>query len=1385
MTNDIVNLYRTNSDATTISENSNEEDVNLKKHVRSFSSPPPSSLPQRLTRSLSQPLIQDISVPRSQTFQRSSSVAYPSATLSDQPSRSEHDDDIRIPEQVETEDISTQMPVSHHKPKQPSPRRDTDAYSSLNKISNQSSYQPSTEVNPSSFQQPGRRTLRQRNPKQQNPYSYESARYQRILTKNGWEDALVKNSIAANKGAYERKVEEDEFEIDGWLQMSPGEKEKVLARRRHRAEKREHQKRIVETYGGTLSSSDDDIAIPISSKKRNTSRKSNDYIKKRNLAFSSSSEGSDKASDNDEKMKSPNINRSDAKQSGDESDDDILDAQRKAFLFKSMPAVFAKRAIADLRLMQKEKQMAKRKPKSTHSSIPSPEVENNDDERKAIPGFSRTRMSNGANILDPLLLGDEESDSDVNDNSKVIDISSNDEDDKLSQLQDRNEDIGHWLVSDDDLDTIQGVGGDLIDTMLTRATKSHPSRKSYKKGKDSSQVPRKRRRVQKQQKIPFLPTVEKDNHPKTTKRNSLDIPPKGNINTIYKPRKTSKTSRSKQLGQIARNSSTRKHQSKPKVVVQLNNHDDSADNMLPNKNTYTDKAINGTEMPTNAPEGWNKLSKSSIDFGIKPLPSFARFSETRDIATGYFHQMLNSAASIRGQSIIPFYGFNISLTHDTSTGEVIRRSSTIFDEAFKNISNDLHLKDFKEAFQFLCLYAALILKSEPESFHDFRNTILDQVDQLNNRITSISDDSQPSDNMILEINFFAVEFLFRTMNQDESNDALETAYMRLVEQLLDIGLLTGRSLRELKDLNNVRILQDRTLELLVVSLHLAPIIFEGSTLWDVVEPTIKKLLGDSNYHAIVECEIIWYACIGISVISQLSITGLSASSTSIVNSNWSLVHAAINKLDFNCQTENTIMNRASTSRDHYIKTIYIRCFLLVSDWNWKFDDDASITIKLFDILNTRKLQDFLIEKIHDFPSFVREYNDDLNNVYEKQDTSFHLLLKLIRKSVIGIRENIQLNEKKQIKFVNRFISRVSPTRVVALSKSVQASIGELSILINHYSLVLILLHVQPSSAKPRLAQAKSFCTFSEVDWSSRKVIIRAMMYMVIIYRHHSLDITALMDWFAELIDVLLNELNVVEKIISSTDIEQYNMNKSLRNKKEIVVTLRMILRSFQHIIVTPSLDKGWTKNILESPLALTSDIGIEVIKCVETFLDMRRHAMPVSTRKTYEETAEDDNDDDEFEMFDLDINDPHLNKLLGEEVDVDPLQLKDEEFAQIIKAHISPAIHKLLSNIHIPNEDGTCPSDERPFYVEKLINCWAGCAHVLVQHDLTDWSTYMLYGSESYRRISNESARRNVGRVFLENIKILDPSAYPVGCPQLIFITTDDIIQRVLELYEK
>ena len=44
-----------------------------------------------------------------------------------------------------------------------------------------------------------------------------------------------------------------------------------------------------------------------------------------------------------------------------------------------------------------------------------------------------------------------------------------------------------------------------------------------------------------------------------------------------------------------------------------------------------------------------------------------------------------------------------------------------------------------------------------------------------------------------------------------------------------------------------------------------------------------------------------------------------------------------------------------------------------------------------------------------------------------------------------------------------------------------------------------------------------------------------------------------------------------------------------------------------------------------------------------------------------------------------------------------------------------------------------------------------------------DWSSYFLYGSESYRRISDAEGRQNVGIRFLEWLKSLDPHAYTVS----------------------
>ena len=83
---------------------------------------------------------------------------------------------------------------------------------------------------------------------------------------------------------------------------------------------------------------------------------------------------------------------------------------------------------------------------------------------------------------------------------------------------------------------------------------------------------------------------------------------------------------------------------------------------------------------------------------------------------------------------------------------------------------------------------------------------------------------------------------------------------------------------------------------------------------------------------------------------------------------------------------------------------------------------------------------------------------------------------------------------------------------------------------------------------------------------------------------------------------------------------------------------------------------------MESPLALTPDIGLEVVKCVETFLDMRCEALPKSNFPEQQ-----DDEDDDYGMFDFDLNDPKLNELLGANVVEDPAINQDNEFAQVSK----------------------------------------------------------------------------------------------------------------------
>ncbi|UTT94538.1 hypothetical protein NDA17_001139 [Ustilago hordei] len=237
----------------------------------------------------------------------------------------------------------------------------------------------------------------------------------------------------------------------------------------------------------------------------------------------------------------------------------------------------------------------------------------------------------------------------------------------------------------------------------------------------------------------------------------------------------------------------------------------------------------------------------------------------------------------------------------------------------------------------------------------------------------------------------------------------------------------------------------------------------------------------------------------------------------------------------------------------------------------------------------------------------------------------------------------------------------------------------------------------------------------------------------------------------------------------------------------------------------------------------------------------------VHSRDQAQQAGNEESQDSFAELFeaddDFDFEDPMLAKLLdggevrpatGGDLSNGPAETAaaerrkwDREFGYLIKKTISPSLFQLLSNVYHPDrrmeaaatgsvvmrlgvtERLTDPSFDMPGeasrtsasrrkmdqlvkaaearqFLELVVDCWAGCAHVLVSNGLREWSSYLGFGNESWKRIDDPIGRRDVGLRFLQNVVSLDPSAverkeYEV---ELIAVWIQTAVARVLSVQD-
>ena len=131
--------------------------------------------------------------------------------------------------------------------------------------------------------------------------------------------------------------------------------------------------------------------------------------------------------------------------------------------------------------------------------------------------------------------------------------------------------------------------------------------------------------------------------------------------------------------------------------------------------------------------------------------------------------------------------------------------------------------------------------------------------------------------------------------------------------------------------------------------------------------------------------------------------------------------------------------------------------------------------------------------------------------------------------------------------------------------------------------------------------------------------------------------------------------------------------------------------------------------------------GIEIQRLVQTFLNVRAAYMPNPRRPTIHAATEDSQESqDYFGMFDIDLDDPDLQAALGDEAEspeVKEVYRKDKLLAEVVQKTVINGIFKLVMK-RVTDVPAGASRELVHFDLDKWIDCWVGCAQIVVHNGL-------------------------------------------------------------------
>ncbi|BGP19854.1 hypothetical protein JCM10213v2_007985 [Rhodosporidiobolus nylandii] len=836
-------------------------------------------------------------------------------------------------------------------------------------------------------------------------------------------------------------------------------------------------------------------------------------------------------------------------------------------------------------------------------------------------------------------------------------------------------------------------------------------------------------------------------------------------------------------------------------------------------------------------ETWATFGKFSHDFGISRLASGVQLdSPDSFVKNGHLFSLVDPAGLPSSAFFADTLAFSLSslAAPDAVSALLPPLCDAIFDSLSPVGGQDeanLPLGEIGAALRFFGHYVSTQLPTSASSERSSLGTsLLAQLDRLGSRLDAVAGSGAAAKTLRrsrILLAWYAVDLAARLQRvcgpelvTSERLLRLATALIRrLVQHRADRTMKSLRAVMESASeasLNVADVTVEAWLGLISLALKASEFgeaAFGQGDLWRIALEETRATLGLAASTALGAGEVLSYTTMMLCAISQFSPSGISTS-TPRLQAFWPAAMQTLEAIQpaALAAPDHALSSTAVARRDRYLWTLFARCLVFVERWGWSINGREELLPRLFDLLNARRLSDLTTETRGDIPAFLQnlaEFGDV--RLDPSADTAFSIFLKLVIAAARTIPSSTDAEKRRYSAQLTRLFVRLAPMSSSTWSRTSSELTRSPSILVNHYSLHLTFAMLLPSAAAQRVEHARRLLDFANVDEEARKTCIRAILHFGLAFRYGELSLAPVVEWFGEVMSTLSKEYVEVERQRRKEE-GRWAKDRSRPTSGDPLwlraIMITMVLRAVQVALRwkkqgnedqaypdTALLHPAWTSQLIQSPLALDPMIGRETIQTLACFLDVRRASLPRPRQVPPPPPVPADDgfgeSQDDYGDFDLDFDDPELDKMLGiqpanadeansQKAREDAVKAKDKAFSELVKTRLGPAFFNLVSKIYL-DAPGSGPTiTDRAGYAQEAVETWIRCVAIAVENQVVDWRPYLQYGDQSWKRISDPAGRRDVGLFVVVEILKHDPAVYSLFADDILEIWFDSLVARRL-----